>query len=154
MSDLTASDTAGPAGDERTVVLVVVALVVGAAVAWLVWAIAATSRPQARSSLISFDVRGQHRVVARFAVVRQDRAVRANCLLRAYAVDHAVVGERQVLVGPAVPASTTLTRSVRTEREATSVDAHRLHHPGAEAPPVTARTLGCRSGLGRILYLP
>jgi hypothetical protein len=48
--------------------------------------------------------------------------VRASCLLRAYAEDHSVVGERHVAVGPERRARVTLTSSVRTEREATSVE--------------------------------
>ena len=121
MSDLThryGSPRRGP----RALVAVVVALVVIAALAWLVWAIVLNSSPQVRSALVSFDVRGQHSAVARFSVVRSGRDVRASCLLRAYAEDHSVVGERHVAVGPQQPASTTLASSVRTERKATSVE--------------------------------
>ena len=121
MSDLT-HRYGSPRRGQRTLVLAVVALVVTAGLAWLVWAIVLNSSPQVRSAIISFDVRGQHQAVARYSVVRSSREVRASCLLRAYAEDHSVVGERNVAVGPEHPASATLTSSVRTEREATSVD--------------------------------
>ncbi len=121
MSDLT-HRYGSPRRGQRTLVLALVALLVAAGLAWLAWAIAFSTNPQARSALVSFDVRGQHQVVTRFSVVRPDRQVRASCLLRAYAVDHAVVGERHVAVGPESPASATVTARVRTEREATSVE--------------------------------
>jgi hypothetical protein len=106
----------------RPLIVAAVAVVAAAGLAWLVWAMVFHSRPQAQSQLLSFHVAGEHAAAARFTVVRQDRAVRASCLLRAYAEDHTVVGELNVPVGPPAPARTTLERSVRTERLATTVE--------------------------------
>jgi hypothetical protein len=106
----------------RPLIVAAVAVVAAAGLAWLVWAMLFHSRPQAQSQLLSFQVAGQHAAQARFTVVRQDREVRASCLLRAYAEDHSVVGELNVPVGPSAPARTTLERSVRTERQATTVE--------------------------------
>jgi hypothetical protein len=106
----------------RPLIVTVVVIFAGAGLAWLSWAVLFHSRPQAHSELVSFHVTGQHTVQARFTVVRRDRDVEASCLLRAYAEDHSVVGERAVPVGPAVPAAATLEKSMRTERQATSVE--------------------------------
>jgi hypothetical protein len=106
----------------RRLLVAAVAVVAAAGLAWLVWAIWFHSRPQAQSQLLAFDIAGQHTAHARFTVVRQDPEVRASCLLRAYAEDHSVVGELHVPVGPPAPARDTLERSVRTERQATTVE--------------------------------
>jgi hypothetical protein len=66
-------------------------------------------------------VSGQHAVTARFTVVRRDAGVEASCLLRAFASDHSIVGELNVPVAGGDPVST-LSSTVRTEREATTVD--------------------------------
>jgi hypothetical protein len=89
---------------------------------WLVWAMLFHGRPDVTSELVSFHVAGEHGADARFTVVRRDRGVAATCLLRAYAADHAVVGELNVPVGSSEPATATLDQQVRTERRATTVD--------------------------------
>ena len=91
------------------------------AVGWLVWAVAFHGRPLVRSDLVTFDVAGQHSADATVAVVRRDQDVQASCLLRAQASDHSIVGELNFTVGPGSGATTEVTRSVRTERQATSV---------------------------------
>jgi hypothetical protein len=105
----------------RAVVAAVV-LVVGAGLSWLVWTMLVHGRPAAQSDLVSFETTGAHAVDARFTVVRRSSDVEASCLLRAFAGDHAVVGELEVPVGADQPDSATLTRTIRTEREATSVE--------------------------------
>ncbi len=105
--------------------LAVAAAVVTLAVAglvWLVWVMLVHGRPLVHSDLVSFDPRGQHAVDARFTVVRRSADVQADCLLRAYASDHSIVGELNVPVGRSVPTTTTLDATVRTERLATSVE--------------------------------
>jgi hypothetical protein len=113
----------------RPVVVGLVVLLAVAGLAWLFWVISFHGRPQVTSEMIGFEVDGQHAVVARFTVVRRDADVPASCLLRAYADDHAVVGEVTVPVaGPEKNRS--LSASVRTERRATTVDLVGCTAPG------------------------
>lgn len=102
----------------------------GLATAWLVWAMLFHGRPQVDSNMVSFDVRGQHEATATFTVVRRSESVEASCLLRALAEDHSVVGELNVPVDSTDNAQTTVTTSLRTEREATSVDLVGCTAPG------------------------
>ena len=110
-----------PARARRPVVVVAVAALAVAGLAWLAWVVVAQSRPQVTSQMIGFDVRGQHAAAATFTVARRDPQVRASCLLRAFAADHAVVGELTVPLAGA-DTDVRLTRTVRTERAATTVD--------------------------------
>jgi hypothetical protein len=105
----------------RPLVIAAVGILAVAALAWLVWVMLSYGRPMARSELVSFTVAGEHAAEATLSVVRRDQEVRASCLLRAQAADHSIVGELNFTVGPAEPETTTLTKSMRTEREATSV---------------------------------
>jgi len=98
-----------------------VALLVAASLAWVVWAALEHARPKVTSDLRSFEVVDQHTATATFTVVRRTPAVAASCLVRAQATDHSVVGELNVTVGPGGDEVRTLTETVRTEREATSV---------------------------------
>jgi hypothetical protein len=66
-------------------------------------------------------VRGEHAATASFTVVRRGTGVRATCVVRALADDHAVVGEISVPVTTG-PATQQVRTTVRTERRATSVD--------------------------------
>ena len=110
-----------PSRARRPLVLAVVALLVAAGVAWLAWVVLFQGRPAVTSQMVGFDVRGQHASTATFTVARPDGAVPASCLLRAYADDHAVVGELTVPVRPG-PTETRLQTTVRTERKATTVE--------------------------------
>ena len=110
-----------PSPARRPALVLGVGVLVLAAVAWLVWVTTFHSSPQVTSELVGYDVRGPHAVVASYQVVRRDTGVGATCLLRALAADHAVVGERSVRVARG-PANARVTSTVRTEREATSVD--------------------------------
>lgn len=91
------------------------------ALAWLVWVMMFYGRPLVQSGLVAFDVMGEHRVEATVTVVRKEPDVMASCLLRAFAADHTIVGELNFTVGRSQPEELTLTRTIRTEREATSV---------------------------------
>ncbi|MGI8900032.1 MAG: DUF4307 domain-containing protein [Nocardioides sp.] len=104
-----------------TALVALVVVVAGLGLAWLAWVVLVHGRPMARSDLVSFDVVDQHAVDVRFTVVRRSAEVEASCLLRASAADHTIVGERDVAVGPGLPDRATLDRTIRTEREATSV---------------------------------
>ena len=105
----------------RWVVLAVAAVIATVGLGWLVWVMLVHARPLAQSDTVSFRVLGEHRAEATFVVVRRSREVEASCLLRAQAPDHTIVGERTLVVGASRPATSTLTRSLRTERRATSV---------------------------------
>lgn len=105
----------------RPLLIAAVVVLATAALVWLVWVMAFHGRPLVQSQVISFDVTGQHAAEATMTVVRRNHDVEASCLLRAQAADHSIVGELSFTVGRSEPSTTTLTRSVRTEREATSV---------------------------------
>ena len=111
-----------PGATRSKAVVALVVVLVGAGLSWLVWVMLVHGRPEAQSSMVSFDATGPHAAVATFAVVRSDADVEASCLLRAFAGDHTIVGEANVTVGPGGDTQQTLTETVRTEREATSVE--------------------------------
>ncbi len=112
----------GAPGRVRRSLLIGMGAAIGtAAMAWLVWAMLSYARPLTSSEQIAFDVVDQHTAEATVTVVRRNAEVKASCLLRALAADHSIVGELSFPVGPSQPATTTLTKTVRTEREATSV---------------------------------
>jgi uncharacterized protein DUF4307 len=111
-----------PSGTRTKVVVALVVVLIAAGLSWLTWVILEHGRPEAQSTLVSFSAEGQHAAVAKFTVVRRSADIEAGCLLRAFAADHAIVGELDVTVGPGEPTTQTLQRTIRTEREATSVD--------------------------------
>ena len=82
-----------PSRGRRPLVVVLIAVLVAAAAAWLAWVLVFQTRPQ----------------------------VRASCLVRAQAADHAVVGELTVPVTSG-PATRRVTATLRTERRATGAD--------------------------------
>ncbi len=131
MSDL-AERYGAPSATRRPLVVGAVAALALVALAWLAWVVLVQSRPQVTSQMIGYQVRGQHAVAATFTVSPRDAQVRASCLLRAFAADHAVVGERTVAVTGSTQAR--LTRTVRTERAATTVDLVGCTAPGQRAP--------------------
>lgn len=105
----------------RPLIITGVVLLASVFLGWLIWTMLFHGRPLARSELVAFEVMDQHSAQATMTVVRRTPEVEASCLLRATASDHSVVGELNVAVGPGEPATSTLTRTLRTEREATSV---------------------------------
>ena len=134
MSDL-AQRYGSPHRLRRPLLVTVTALVAAVGLAWLVWAVAFHGRPEVTSQLVSFDVSaGEHQVSARITVVRRAADVKASCLLRAYAEDHAVVGEDNVTVGPGGPTTQTMDLTVRTERRATSLELVGCTSPGQPQP--------------------
>jgi len=102
-------------------IITLAVFVAAAGLGWLVWVIAFHGSPLVRSNIVSFQVNGQHSAEARLTVVRRTADVDASCLLRAQAEDHSIVGELNFTVDSAEPATTTINRTIRTEREATSV---------------------------------
>jgi hypothetical protein len=110
-----------PSRARRPVVITLAVVLAAAGLAWLAWATVFHAKPAVTSQLVGFDVRGQHSVSATFTVVRREPDVRASCLLRASASDHATVGELTVRVVSG-DAEQRLTKTMRTERRATAVD--------------------------------
>jgi hypothetical protein len=99
--------------------------------AWLVWVTVVHSRPLVSSKLVGFDVPSEHVATARFAVTRRESDVPASCLLRAYAEDHAIVGERSMRVA-AGHGTRMVEASLRTERRATAVEVVGCTAPGQQ----------------------
>ncbi|HET7386396.1 MAG TPA: DUF4307 domain-containing protein [Nocardioidaceae bacterium] len=133
MSDRTpdlAERYGGPRPAGRRLVVALAAILLAAGLAWVVWASVFAASPRVSSQLVSFDVAGEHAVHARITVVRSSPSVRASCLLQAVATDHSVVGEIDVEVGPGGATTSTLTRSLRTDRRATSVELKGCLAPG------------------------
>ena len=121
MTDLaTRYGTRSPAG--RRLLLTGVTVVTLAFLGWLAWVILEHGDPEVTSEMVSFEVVDPHTATATFTVARRTPEVEASCLLRAQASDHAVVGELNLVVGPGGERVQTLTETVRTEREATTVD--------------------------------
>jgi hypothetical protein len=110
-----------PSRARRPLVVGLVAVLVVASAAWLAWVMVFHGRPEVTSQLVGYDVQGEHAATATYTVVRRDSGVRASCLLRALAEDHAVVGELTVPVTSG-PTTVRMRSTVRTERRAGSVE--------------------------------
>ena len=120
-----------PSRTGRTLVVAGTAVLAVLGLAWLVWVTVVHTRPLVSSKLVGFDVPGEHVATARFAVTRREPDVRASCLLRAYAEDHAIVGERSVRVA-AGDRTRMVDASLRTERRATAVEVVGCNAPGQQ----------------------
>ena len=106
-----------PSAARRAVFIGVVVVLAAALAGWAGWATWSQSTPEVSSKLLSFEVAGEHSAIARVSIDLADGAD-ATCTLRAYADDHTIVGELSF-----VPTgSGTTEQTVRTEREATSVE--------------------------------
>jgi hypothetical protein len=105
----------------RRLTILLSGLVGVVALGWLAWAVWFQSNPDVESSLRSYHVVDAHEVTASVAVRAKDADVRASCLVRAVSSDHSVVGEVNFEVS-GVHGTVHRTVSLRTEREATTVD--------------------------------
>ena len=110
---------ATPAPWRRGLVAAVAGALVLAFAGWLTWATLYHAEPEAQSQLVSFEVVDAETVAARLDVELAE-GVTALCRLRAYAEDHAVVGELAFEPDPA--AGPRYDVEIRTERLATTVD--------------------------------
>ncbi len=110
-----------PAPGRRRAVIVVSGIVGVVALAWVAWAAWSQSTPDVQSSLRSYDVVDVHSVRAAVLVKPSSPDVSASCLVRAFGVDHTVVGELNFKVSDE-PRAIVRTVSIRTEREATGVE--------------------------------
>jgi len=95
----------------------VVALVVAAGLAWLVWVATVHSTPPVSAEVRGFVVESEDMTSVTIDVLRREGdAVR--CEVYAEATDHAVVGERTFELPAGAPGTVTIERSIPTEREA------------------------------------
>jgi hypothetical protein len=99
---------------------------------WLGWTTWEHATPDVDSSLVGYEVVDEHTATARIDVRLADEDVRARCLLRAFAEDHTVVGERSLT--PVYGDPQPLDVEVRTERRATSVELIGCTAPGEPRP--------------------
>jgi hypothetical protein len=118
-----------PAPGRRRVVLAACVVLAAAFLGWLGWTIWEQSTPEVQSSLVGYDVVDEHQADATVDVHLGDADVVATCLLRAFAEDHSVVGEKSF-----TPDDGRATLSVRTERKATSVELMGCTAPGQTRP--------------------
>lgn len=121
-----------PAPWRRRAVIAVSVVVAAAFLGWLAWTAWAHSTPAVDSDLVTYSIEGEHRATAKVDVRLKDDTVRATCLLRAFAEDHAVVGELSFT--PEYGADQPLEQTIRTERRATSVDLVGCTAPGEPRP--------------------
>ena len=107
-----------PAPWRRRVLLGASVVLAAAFLGWLGWTIWAQSTPDVESTMVGYDVVGEHEVTATVRIELGDDDVDATCLLRAFAEDHTIVGELSFTP----TASGRTEQTVRTERRATSVE--------------------------------
>ncbi len=107
----------------RGLLLAGLATLVAVFLGWVAWVTWFHATPRIDSELISFDVVDDNQATARLAVRRAEAEVVGTCTLRAFSEDHTTVGELAFRVPEGeAPLSQTLTKVVRTERLATSVE--------------------------------
>ncbi len=89
----------GTASAGRRVVLIVATSVLAIVfLGWLGWVAWFHSDPAIEAEVVSFNVVDDQRVDVRLATRFRDTDVEGSCLVRATALDHTVVGERNVTV--------------------------------------------------------
>ena len=119
------------AGRRRALVAASVA-VAALFAAWLAWTVYDHATPQVTSELETFSVEDDHAVTAVLVVSLADSGVRASCTLRAYAEDHATVGELTFTPDPG--RGRRQVQTIRTDRRATSVESQGCTAPGQDRP--------------------
>lgn len=124
-----------PRPGRRRLLIVAVGTMIAVFLGWVAWATWFHSTPRIDSRLISFEVVDDNQAVARLGVRRAEASVVGTCTLRAFSEDHTTVGELAFRVPEgAAPLSQTLTKVVRTERRATSVELVGCLAPGQPRP--------------------
>ncbi|MBC7462761.1 MAG: DUF4307 domain-containing protein [Actinobacteria bacterium] len=73
--------------------LAVVLLIVGTA--WLTWSGLHHSRPEIRTTLISFEIPSERSLAMRYSIDRRTPSLEVTCTLVAYDIDKNIVGEIQ-----------------------------------------------------------
>ena len=121
-----------PAPWRRRAVLAAVVVVAAVFLGWLAWAVYAHATPKVTSELETFRVVDDHTVTAVLVVTLDDADVKASCTLRAFAEDHATVGELTFTPDPSK--GQRQVETIRTERRATSVEKVGCTAPGQDRP--------------------
>ncbi|KRF13821.1 hypothetical protein ASG90_13415 [Nocardioides sp. Soil797] len=111
------SDRYGTNRSRSRLVVAAAVVVVIVFAGWLAWATWFHANPEVTSELGNYSVVDAHTVEAEAHVNLDDDSADATCKIRALAADHAVVGELNF-----TPVDGRNEVTVRTEREATSVD--------------------------------
>ncbi|HYJ70449.1 MAG TPA: DUF4307 domain-containing protein [Nocardioidaceae bacterium] len=101
----------------RLVIVVVVALLVTAGVAWVIWAGLEQSNPAVSAQVRTFEVRNAHQTDVTLVVDRRDGDA-VQCSVYAQSDDHSVVGERTIDVPAGDPGTTTVNLTIETDRRA------------------------------------
>jgi hypothetical protein len=126
MSILDSADYADPALDERygsprrwsrLILVVVAALLVTAGVAWVIWAGLAASNPPVSAQMSTYDVRSARATDVTLVIDRRDGDA-VQCMVFAESESATVVGERTIKVPAGDPGTTTVERTITTERRA------------------------------------
>ena len=117
-----------PTAGRRRLVWIAVACLAAVCLGWLGWTTWFHATPDVRSELVGFSVVSTHETTATIDVSVDDE-VDASCTLRAYAADHATVGELTF-----TPQNGRNSVAVRTEREATSIENIGCTAPGQPRP--------------------
>jgi hypothetical protein len=120
---------AAPPRWQRRVTIAVVAVVALAGLGWVAWAAYNEATPKVESQLVTFHVSGEHAVTAQVDVTLASGTTGASCTVEAVAADHSIVGELHFR-----PRNGTNDVTVRTEREATSVDLSGCIAKGQQRP--------------------
>jgi hypothetical protein len=115
-------DRYGTAQPRRRMALIAATTVLGVVfLAWVIWAAWLHANPEIDAAVARFDIVNDHEAQVQVDARFRDANVRGNCLLRASASDHTVVGELVVTVGQLRADQGSLV-TVRTERRATTVE--------------------------------
>jgi hypothetical protein len=104
-------------GRQRQVVIGICVALGAAFLGWVAWAAWFHATPSVTSELVSFRIVDEHEATAVVEVDLDGDAEDPTCRVQAVAADHSVVGEQSFS-----PADGTNEVTVRTEREATSVN--------------------------------
>lgn len=89
----------GTARPRRRVVLIIAtSLLAIVFLGWLAWVAWVHSDPAIEAEVQAYDVVDEHQVKVRLASRFRDDDVEGSCLIRATALDHTIVGERNVTV--------------------------------------------------------
>lgn len=109
-----------PAGGLQTTKILAV-VIVAALLAWAIWAAFGRSGDSAGAVVRSFEVRSEHLMTVTVDITPASSDP-ARCTVTALATDHTQVGEQVVRLPAGSSGTSSVTVSVRTEREATSAD--------------------------------
>jgi hypothetical protein len=121
VSDLLAERYGRPSPRRRTVIVGATTLLAIVFLTWLGWVVIFHANPAIDSAVHSFKPVGDHRIDVKLDTRFRNDHVRGNCLVRATARDHSIVGELN-LSAEQIRAAGGDWIPIRTERRATTVE--------------------------------